>query len=133
MADVVKKWISYVVGSDKEIGEQGLHFVCPGCNDLHSISYGNGRWQWNENLELPTISPSILVRTGHHAGGSAAETGQCWCNFEERTGEKTRFKCGVCHSFVNNGMIQFLGDCTHALANQTVKIPDWDTHEQIFD
>ena len=33
----------------------------------------------------------------------------------------------VCHSFVVNGQIQFLPDCTHALAGQTVPIPDWAT------
>lgn len=32
---------------------------------------------------------------------------------------------GVCHSFVKNGTIQFLGDCTHKLVNQTVPLPDW--------
>ena len=33
----------------------------------------------------------------------------------------------VCHSFVVDGRIQFLGDCTHELACQTVDIPDFDT------
>jgi len=32
----------------------------------------------------------------------------------------------VCHSFVTDGRIQFLTDCTHALAGQTVDIPDFD-------
>lgn len=32
----------------------------------------------------------------------------------------------VCHSFIKDGKIQFLGDCTHALANQTVDLPDWE-------
>jgi hypothetical protein len=31
----------------------------------------------------------------------------------------------VCHVFIKAGMIQFLGDCTHALAGQTVPIPAW--------
>jgi hypothetical protein len=31
----------------------------------------------------------------------------------------------VCHSFVRDGQIQFLGDCTHALKGQTVPLPDW--------
>jgi len=31
----------------------------------------------------------------------------------------------VCHSFVTDGRIQFLGDCTHTLAGQTVDLPDW--------
>lgn len=29
-----------------------------------------------------------------------------------------------CHSFVQSGRIQFLSDCTHALAGQTVDLPD---------
>jgi hypothetical protein len=29
-----------------------------------------------------------------------------------------------CHSFVTNGKIQFLADCTHKLAGQTVELPD---------
>jgi hypothetical protein len=31
----------------------------------------------------------------------------------------------VCHSFIIDGRIQFLGDCDHELASQTVEIPDW--------
>ena len=31
----------------------------------------------------------------------------------------------ACHTFVTDGRIQFLGDCTHALAGQTVDLPDW--------
>lgn len=33
----------------------------------------------------------------------------------------------VCHSFVRDGRIQFLSDCTHKLANQTVDLPDIDS------
>mgnify|MGYP007013250410 CR=1 FL=1 len=31
----------------------------------------------------------------------------------------------VCHSFVVDGRMQMLGDCTHALAGQKVDIPPW--------
>ena len=31
----------------------------------------------------------------------------------------------VCHSFVTDGRIQFLGDCTHSLAGQTVDLPEF--------
>ena len=31
----------------------------------------------------------------------------------------------VCHTFVTDGRIQYLGDCTHALAGQTVDMIDW--------
>lgn len=31
----------------------------------------------------------------------------------------------VCHSFVTDGRIQFLADCTHDLAGLTVDLPDF--------
>lgn len=30
-----------------------------------------------------------------------------------------------CHSFVTDGFIQFLADCKHAMAGQTVPLPAW--------
>jgi hypothetical protein len=33
----------------------------------------------------------------------------------------------VCHSYIRNGRIEFLPDCTHARAGQTVDIPGYDT------
>ncbi|MNJ76318.1 hypothetical protein D3C77_735750 [compost metagenome] len=32
----------------------------------------------------------------------------------------------VCHSFVTDGRSQYLTDCTHALAGQTVDLPEWE-------
>jgi hypothetical protein len=34
-----------------------------------------------------------------------------------------------CHSFVRDGCIQFYADSTHALAGQTVELPDWVAEE----
>jgi hypothetical protein len=31
----------------------------------------------------------------------------------------------VCHSFVSEGVIQFLDDCTHSLVGQSVELPPW--------
>lgn len=31
----------------------------------------------------------------------------------------------ICHSFVSEGVIQFLSDCTHSLTNQHVELPLW--------
>ena len=77
-----------------------VHFRCPGCNHAHGIVYGEGSntWTWNGSLESPTFSPSVLVQGGN----------------EYR-----------CHSFVTDGRIQFLDDCTHALKGQTVDLPEW--------
>lgn len=88
-----------------------LHFWCPGCNEVHGIQVGDGpgpRWGWNGNAEKPTFTPSILVRWNvppPREPGDPPDT--------------------VCHSFVTDGRIQFLGDCTHALAGQTVDLPEW--------
>ncbi len=78
-------------------------FKCP-CGDYHSLRIRpapSPSWEWNGDTDKPTFSPSILSTTD-------------WPEGRE-----------VCHSFVRDGMIQFLGDCTHALAGKTVEIPEW--------
>lgn len=105
----------------------GLLFWCPGCKCAHGIQTGAGpgpRWGWNGNAEKPTFTPSVLVRSGHYVPGH--EKGDCWCTYyAEHPEEERDFECTVCHSFVTDGRIQFLGDCTHSLAGQTVDLPEW--------
>ena len=108
--------------------DNGLSFWCPGCKTSHRIQHGVGdapRWGWNGDVDKPTFTPSILVRTGHFVPGH--DSRGCWCTFNAAHPEKedTDFVCAVCHSFVTDGSIQFLGDCTHALAGQTVDLPAW--------
>lgn len=94
-----------------------LMFVCPGCQ---SMGYESGihmlpvnspskspSWNFNGNLEAPTLSPSILTKT--HGG--------------------------VCHSFLENGVFRFLSDCTHSFKDQLVPIPDlpWGFIKIIFE
>jgi len=89
-------------------------FICPGCDQEHAVWTGAGpgaAWQFNNDLDKPTINPSLLVRMGpkpdpitHLALKDAPHR--------------------VCHSFIRDGQIQFLGDCTHALAGQTVELPE---------
>ena len=103
-----------------------ISFRCPGCNEIHTINIGEGpgaRWTFNGDFDRPTFSPSVLVRTGHHASGQEGK--DCWCTYEARIGKPAPFKCSVCHSFVRDGQIQFLGDSTHALAGHTVPLPDF--------
>lgn len=88
-------------------------FHCPGCGYGHCVGV-NGRtipgsegslnsWTWNQKFDYPTFSPSVLVN-------------------KEKAG---RFP--LCHSFVKDGRIQFLSDCTHALAGQTIELEDADS------
>lgn len=108
----------------ESLGNCRLAFKCPGCGDTHVVAVGVGegaRWGWNGSMERPTFSPSILVRTGHFV--PAHQSGRCWCTYNPENPDKPApFKCGICHSFVTDGRIQFLGDCTHALAGKTVPL-----------
>lgn len=109
-------------------GEGGrLMFRCPGCKEAHQVTVGAGpgpRWGWNGDAERPTFTPSILLRSGHYV--STHKPGSpCWCDYETRLGKPAPFACTVCHSFVTDGRIQFLSDCTHSLAGQTVDVPEW--------
>ena len=89
-----------------EDGGKGVVFFCPGCGYYHHFIVAHGTdttkplWTWNESYEKPTFSPSIAVNMS-----------------TERP----------CHSFVRDGKIQYLGDCTHDLRGQTVdmKAIEW--------
>lgn len=94
-----------------------LMFWCPGCDSPHQVWIGSGpgpRWGYNGNDSKPTFTPSILVTWP--ANPKAAE------EFKEWRTERT------CHSYVTDGRIQFLSDCWHSLAGQTVPLPRWDEH-----
>jgi hypothetical protein len=94
-----------------------VHFWCPGCEDAHGVTVDtpNG-WTWNGDLEHPTFNPSVKVSGVQWS----ADMGLHKTNHAVAPGEST-----VCHSFVREGQIEFLSDCTHNLASQTVDLPAW--------
>ena len=99
-----------------------VSFYCPGCQGMHAVWTqhvpGAGpRWTWNDDKVRPTFSPSILVK------GTVPMTDAehaAWMADRTKLPVPRPF---VCHSFVRDGQIQFLTDCTHALAGQTVPLP----------
>lgn len=95
-----------------------VHIECPGCKESHMLDVR--RWTFNGDIDRPTFTPSLLVRTGHFVDGVIKD---CWCDFEERFGYKPGFNCQRCHSFITDGKIQFLSDSTHDLAGRTVELP----------
>ena len=103
-------------------------FRCPGCENYHTVHVKPGNhptWGWNGSMELPTFTPSVLVKSGHYADGHKAGD-RCWCTLAEENPDKVhRIRgCFRCHSFVLDGTIRFLPDSTHALAGQTVELPE---------
>lgn len=101
-------------------------FRCPGCEHLHAVRIvpdGNKPcWGFNGNYERSTFTPSVLVTSGHHVPGYGRGPGP-YCQFGcDDPEDGNPGCCSICHSFVRDGQIQFLGDCTHHLANQTVAL-----------
>jgi hypothetical protein len=93
----VSEAIVHTIAPDN--GSPFTHMIfCPGCKCGHGWDARPGGWTFNGDLLRPTISPSLLVR---------------W-----NEGKVPK----VCHSFIKDGQIQFLGDCTHELAGQTVPL-----------
>lgn len=95
-------------------GQFDFAFYCPGCEGYHGISIHppGPVWQFNGDLERPTFSPSLRVEMGP----------EC----DQETGLKKNDMNRLCHSFIRDGNIEFLSDCTHELAGKVVEIPDID-------
>lgn len=126
--------LSPILRSLDRASRKTLIFWCPGCDSSHSVPVERDgdkpSWTWDGSVEAPTFSPSLLIRSGHYVPSGPAGEACCYCkrNAEKRAaGEEVYFECGVCHSFVEAGMIRFLSDCTHALAGRTVPLPIWAT------
>jgi hypothetical protein len=113
-----------------------IWFFCPGCNGPHSIHVNSPNttgpnWSYNGNPDAPTFTPSVLART------TGAPDGRSVMTDEEAQEHDAIYKAGgrealfasrfgkVCHSFVTDGRIRYLGDCTHDLKGQTIDLPEW--------
>lgn len=98
-------------------------FWCPGCDGAHAIHVeGPKAWGFNGNYDLPTFTPSVLVTGETWTPPVTAENMDEW----KRSPWPQTKVSSVCHSFVRDGRIQFLGDCTHALSGQTVALKPFD-------
>ena len=102
-----------------------LFFECPGCGMPHGVNIDtklSPAWSWNNSVDAPTFSPSILVRFDRWDPPATED------NVDRiNSGEVVQVKIDhVCHSFIHDGKIQFLNDCTHEYAGKTVDIPLWD-------
>lgn len=94
-----------------------LEYKCPACG-WHGLPVKVGTkadkfWEWNGDLEKPTISPSVK----HFHNGYPAGDG---CD---------AIPPFVCHYFIKNGNIEFCGDCTHDKAGQTLPLAPYSEAE----
>lgn len=99
-----------------------LQFYCPGCKCHHGVwteapnAHTGAKWKWNGSMDKPTFRPSILVVYKHPKGHDN--------NNPAPIGWKGEYVTEVCHSYVTDGNIQFLNDCTHEFAGKTIEISD---------
>lgn len=104
----------------------GYEFKCPGCGNSHVLPVGPGngsvhaRWDFNGNLEKPTFTPSVLAQGNKRIFDEEGDWTGDW-----QMGADGNPIPYICHSFITDGRIQFLSDCTHELAGQTVGLPEW--------
>lgn len=94
-----------------------IGFHCPACNEMHffytkEYEHPGPKWDFNGDVESPTVSPSLAMSTNRPKDPNAPRVPPPYPVWT------------YCHLFVKNGMIEFLSDCPHELAGQTVPIPD---------
>ena len=108
---------TYTPCSPGEATHVGLRTPGPTYYRLMPLS-GDPHWEWNRDTEKPTLNPSILLK------GKRMPTDEEAARI--MAGEKVELPDEVCHCFIRNGKIQFLGDCTHELAGKTVDLLEVD-------
>lgn len=59
-------------------------------------------WLWNGDIYAPTLKPSLLTTIG-----------------PDEDGKKT-----ICHTWITDGKVEYLSDCTHDLKGQTLDLLD---------
>ena len=130
----------YLRTSEYGPGGAGYTFWCPGCEEVHMFITQRGEyrpqgpvWSFNGDVEKPTFSPSLIIWSGHYAPGHE-EGSPCWCTFNqdliEKGEEPSKFKCGICHLIMTDGIIQYCADSTHHLSGQSVHVPILPSHLQ---
>lgn len=99
---------------DKDDKLYGYMFYCPGCEEYHLIHVvGDKAWEFNGDVDAPTFSPSYLTWADPNP------------NVLPEYDPDGKYRNGFrCHSFIKDGKIEFLSDCTHKLAGQTVELPE---------
>jgi hypothetical protein len=97
---------------------KGYAFWCPGCKVFHGIE----NWAFDGNEEVPTFSPSVLVR-GRDFTELGEQQYQAWCQAGyPMPHEPFESADQICHSYIRAGMIEYLDDCTHKFRGKTIPL-----------
>ena len=89
---------------------------CPACKMIHALPDG---WTFNGNVDRPTYSPSFKHSHMHTVRDENGKWLGGWLR-----DDKGNPIPEVCHYFLTDGVLHFCGDCTHAMAGQSVPLPE---------
>jgi hypothetical protein len=78
----------------------GWVIMCPACGVLHHLS---PRFYFNDDFGRPSFMPPLRIMTPPDTDGGRSH---------------------VCHSIITNGVINFKADCTHAMRNKSIVLPE---------
>lgn len=102
-----------------------LTLLCPGCGMFHILSVASDapapKWSWNEDVYLPTLTPSLLVTWMTRSFDERQQSAE---HFKQHGRPLTMAELpptqkNICHSFVRGGTMDFLSDSTHAMSGKT--------------
>jgi hypothetical protein len=105
--------IEYIQEFEVKTNEEGTKVVT-------AIASNRPIWGFNGDLDKPTFTPSLLVKSGIYVEGDKYKE-----RMEESEWDWYVSESKICHTFIRDGKIEFLGDCTHSLAGKTVDLPEY--------
>ena len=85
---------------------------------------GTNNWTWNGDIEKPTLKPSILTKTKIFTKRGNEDYKKWYDNGCPELVKETNFESEevICHTWINDGKVIFLDDCTHEFKGQTVDL-----------
>lgn len=100
------------VSSKLRRGGTAYYHWCPACEEMHHLPDG---WKFDGNLESPTFAPSFK-----HSGIQPITDDE---TARIKAGQKITTRPYCCHYILTAGILNFSGDCTHAMAGKSVPLP----------
>ena len=103
--------------------ESVMVFHCPACKDDHHVTVGGIHgWDWNGDVDSPSLSPSIRVtRTVYERDGNGDPIPETVRQVD-------------CHTWMTDGRLKYFPDCYHEMAGMKwIEMPEIRERESYVD
>ena len=105
LSDAIRSSTVQISGKLRK-GRSARFWFCPACEEMHPLPFG---WVFNDDVNAPTFQPSFK---------------HCWKAVEPNPETPAGRPARCCHYIITRGQVAYCSDCTHALAGQTIPMPD---------